>query len=462
MDLVTFVRTLVRRWYITVALIAVAIFGVWGYHEATDAYRVSTTVAVLDPLVARPGQFLQAQLAFDNVVSSHALAERVAKRLNDGTSADAVAGAVSVSIIPSISRMNTSPLYSVTVKNINKQRAIDLANVVIDEAKSLYAELNSADPTMVRQSFQTERDKAEGDLNAARDAWVRFQTDNDAFALPQRLSQQVALVSQLRTTRAQGLEPGTNTNVVVGATLTQARTELGRLSALEPEYSRLTFDLKLAQDQVSLIEGRVSDLSLAGTAAATLADSARQELSAARDRLSRAQTAYSAFQTREGVADLPSAIQSQLSLVNQLAVSQVGANTSAQTMQQQLDTEEQELRRLSGLEQQYNDLALKYGQAQGTVAQIQQREVDMIIGQTIPTAAFVRQLDSASVQSRLWFTFITYALGILVAILLALSTVYVLAYFERQPLTVDEVERDLGAPVLVRLPVARVPRAGRG
>jgi hypothetical protein len=198
MDFIVFLRTLVRRWYIVVALVLIGLLGVKVYFMWRGTEQASTTVAVLDPTLARPGFLMQAQIGFDSVLKSHALAERVAARLGDGTSANAVDGAVSVSLSRSLSPAFLSPLYVVKAKDKDKDRAILLANVAVEEARVLFGELNRPADGDVRAAFADEFELAAIDVRLTQDQLAKFQSDNDAFALPVRLAQQASLVSQLR------------------------------------------------------------------------------------------------------------------------------------------------------------------------------------------------------------------------------------------------------------------------
>jgi capsule polysaccharide export protein KpsE/RkpR len=212
--------------------------------------------------------------------------------------------------------------------------------------------------------------------------------------------------------------------------------------------------VKLAQDSVSQLETRLTDLSLAGTAAASVIATAQQELADARARLAAAQAAFSSFRSQAGVGDLPGAISTQAALVNQLVVSAAGGSANTAALQAALATEEQELQRLSRLEGQYNDYAFQVAQAQGRIATLQQRLLDISVGQTLPPEAQIKVLDSARIPSSFWRTVLPYGLAVVLSLLVALCVVYLLAFFEREPITVERIRHELGVPVLARVPSA--------
>jgi capsular polysaccharide biosynthesis protein len=474
MDLFTFVRALVRRWYITAILLVVALCGATIYRSKTDSYTAGATVAVLDPLISRPGLYLQAELSFDNIVTSHQLAERVAGRLHDGTTPDAVSSATSIETVKSLS-LSTSPLYIVKVKDRNKARAILLANTVVEESKALFTELNQTNPDDVTQSYASQTQKLQDNVNTARDRWISFEQDNDAFDLPDRLKDQETLVAQLRSVQSD-LKQGPAVIAALGlpqssipawsrssgpptsTALDEARAKLSRLTALEPEYSRLTSDLQLAQDQVKLLESRTSGASPGSAGGTSALDGTSQQLAAAQARESSAQAAYSAFQKQTGMPDLSAAIQSERAQMDQLALTEAATGTDGLSLQQEITSEQQELSRLGGLEQQYNDLELQYAQAQQQLTTLENSELTASIGDTIPVQSLVRQLDAATIQSNFWDTILKYALSLMAAVFLAVTIVYLLTFFEGSPLGVEELQRELGAPVLIRLPAATARR----
>ncbi len=62
-------------------------------------------------------------------------------------------------------------------------------------------------------------------------------------------------------------------------------------------------------------------------------------------------------------------------------------------------------------------------------------------------------MQDATIQGDLLFTLLTYGLAVFVAIFVALTAVYVLAYFEKLPPTLEDLEQALGRPVITRVPL---------
>ena len=257
MELDTFIRSLVRRWYIPVLLLGLAVLGVWTYHSYTEVKTATATVVVLTSSPA-PGEFVPAQFGFDAIDESSLLAERVAARLDDGTTAAELEGRIEVSLRIDPSQRSTTPMYIVSGKDADADRAILIANLATEEGKQLYGELNSFDREDVRLAFQEELDRAEADVRDARMDLVAFMTGNDAFALPTRASQQLALVSQLRLASLTGFQ----------SALAAEEAELERLLSLGPEYSRLTLALDNAEESQFGLEREVLSIVAGQTLAA--------------------------------------------------------------------------------------------------------------------------------------------------------------------------------------------------
>src|SRR6266545_441375 len=152
MELRHFWRTLAQWWIVPVSLVALSVAGVYAYHRIYGGEEAEATVAVLDPLVARPTTYGEAQIGFDAVMKSRQLAERVAKRV--GRTTDWVQGKLSVSVSSSLSPGSfASPLFNVRGKGDTAQEAQQLTMAATEEARLLYIELNTADPSVVRQTL---------------------------------------------------------------------------------------------------------------------------------------------------------------------------------------------------------------------------------------------------------------------------------------------------------------------
>ena len=455
MELDAYLRALVRRWYIPLLLLAVAVGSVWTYNTATRTNTAEATVALLFQLRISPGEFQTTQIGFDVLDESQELPERVASRLDDGTLPEDLEGKISVGIKARASQASSTLLYSVSAKDRDEDRAVLLANIAVEEARALFAELNSPQAKDVRAAFTSEVNRAEGEVASARELLNQFLVENDAYGLAQRLDLQVGLVSQLRllsqsmgTGSTVGGSPG-------GSSLAEARAELQRLVALEPEHSRIAFEVNLAGAAVARLETQLSALRVAGSDPTAIAE-AEGQLARAQERLASAQGDLSRFQTAHSVSSLTAGIQTQLAMVNQLVVSEAAGATSAVAIQEAAAAEEAELQRLAGLETRYSQLGEELDQAEIQLVRLENRILNIIVGQSLPAEVQIHVLEDAQIQSNLWWTAITYALGVLLALFFSFTAVYVLAFYEKAPPTVRELERRLGQPV-----IARVPRAAR-
>ena len=449
MELDDFIRALIRRWYIPVLLVILAVFGVWTYHKYTDQTTATATVVVLAPIPA-PGEFVAPQFGFDQIDESSELAQRVAARLNDGTSADELEGKISVSIRLDPNQRSTSPLYSISATDVDSDRAILIADLATEEAKDLYGELNTFDREDVRLAFQDEIDRAEAEVASARAELEVFLRENAAYALPTREAQQLTLVTQLELSNLRGGADDSSASDPNSPSVQEARAELGRLTALEPEYNRLKFEVDLAQSTVSRLESLVSSLEISGSEDDVA--SARAQLEAEQTRLAGAQNALGQFSSQNQVSNLSAAVQSQLALVNQLVVSQASASDSAASVQALLTTERAELERLTSLEPEYSRLTLAVENAEDTLVSVKRQVLSVVTNQTLPARAQVKIFDSAQVESNMFFVTLTYALGFTLALLLAISIVYLLAQFEKLPPSIKELEQTFNIPVTTQIP----------
>ncbi len=380
MELRLFMRSLLRWWFIPVAMLALGLGGVWFYHHLRDKAKASATVAILQTTAPAPGEYVPPQIGFDALADNQSLSERIAARLADGTTPRQIQDELSITLKSNLTRVNPSLLYNVTIEDPSKQRAIMIDNIAVDEAKNLFGEINTPDPKDVRQAFQAEMDSAQQDVTNARAAFTNFQSQNDAYALTQRRDRELSLISQLRmaqisSSASQPVAPGAD-----GPALAAARQELSRLTSLEPQYNQLTFDQGLAQSSVARLQQRVSDLQIAGSRdAAALAD-AQNQLADAQANLTATQDALSTFRSQNTIGELTSGIQSQMTLVNQLTVSNATSQAGADAINQAIAVEQAELDRLGTLEPQYDQLAGDLQKAQTQLASLEQRQQAIIAG----------------------------------------------------------------------------------
>ena len=447
MELDAYLRAIFRMWYVPLALLALAISGSWLYLNVTSEAEATATVAVLEPRAPVPGEFIAPRLGFDVIDESEELASRVASRLDDGTTAGELNGSISIKLKPTLDR---SPLYLVSASHEIEARAIEIANIAVEEATILYVEFNKPSLKDVRAAFQPELDRAEVDEAEARAALSRYVTENDAYSLPLRTDQQILLISQLRSSIYTAAGP--DASGTESAALASARSELQRLTSLGGEFDSLSFEADLASDAVIRLEVQVSQLTVSGGEDALSA--AEAELESARFRQSEAQAAFDAFKDEHGVSDLAGAIQPQLLRVNDLAIADASSLEGVDARQSALTIEEAELQRLMSLEPEYTKLELERTQAEDLRFTIEQQILGVVVAQTLPSESQVKLLESAVAVSGLWWAMITYTLAVMLAMFLSLTLIYLLAFFERTFPTAEELERQLGAPLLVRVPEA--------
>src|SRR5438477_2051490 len=130
MELSHYLTTLRRRWFVPLAFIAIALLGVFVLNRSTRLETAQANVSVLDPFVAAPGTYTQAQVPFDAIIKSDQLAARVAARMGKGT--ENLSGRFSVTVVPPLSGANLSPLYAVRGTDRDPHRAIALTNLAIE------------------------------------------------------------------------------------------------------------------------------------------------------------------------------------------------------------------------------------------------------------------------------------------------------------------------------------------
>jgi hypothetical protein len=151
----------------------------------------------------------------------------------------------------------SSRLYEVRVKARGRERAVQMANVTVEEARTLYFEQNSADVQAVRDSLTEENKRARAEVQTARDALTRFANNNNAISLTERLRRQIDLVASLRqqldvldsSEASSGI--GRRGSDALRASLGTEQKELDRLLQLSPEYDRLASELQAAETRVN-------------------------------------------------------------------------------------------------------------------------------------------------------------------------------------------------------------------
>ncbi|HEX5478301.1 MAG TPA: hypothetical protein VFY79_01135 [Dehalococcoidia bacterium] len=454
MEMRVFARALVRWWFLPVVMLAIALAGVIIYHRIRDKEHASSNVAIMQSYFPPPGEYVPPQLGFDALAGSQDLHARIANALHDGTTADQVGQMLSIDYQPKLNQPNPSPIYKVTIADTDRARAIKIDNIAVQEAKQLYGEINSPSAQDVASAFKTQTDAAQKKVDDARAALLDFEQKNDAFALSQRRDQEFGLIAQLRSAAVTASGRGATTDNGDGAALVAARVELNRLMALEPQYEQLTSDLTLASAARDRLSQRVSDLQIAGpSSAAQLAD-AQSQFTSVQATYGSALIALGDFQTANGISNLPAAVQGQTTMVNQLVVADATTRESAGAIDAAIGREQAELQRLLALEPQYDQLNLDLVNAESQRTSLSQHVLDVSIGQSLPASIQVRVLQDATIESNMVMTLLTYGLAIFLAVFVSLTAIYLLAYFEKMPASVEDIERVFGKPVIGRIPAA--------
>ncbi|HZK73372.1 MAG TPA: hypothetical protein VFD88_05170 [Clostridia bacterium] len=287
-----YLRTLKTYSYIPAALIVLGLIGVFMYQQIYGGQQAQATVAVLDPLTTRPAGYQQAQVTMDSVVHTQALDQLVGARINK--SPDWVAGHLSVSVVSTLSGLNVSPLYAIRGTAPTKAQALQLTNVAVEEARSLYIQLNTPDPADVALALAPQVKDAQTRTNAARAALAAFELKYNAIDLTTKIGSQRNLVSSLQLTYYQAQADTAASSVVgsyttyaaakarsdtLGAQLTAQNAVLTHLVSLEDQYGQLALALQVADgDLVSLQElqqGQINGQVLPLTADVKIVDGAQ-------------------------------------------------------------------------------------------------------------------------------------------------------------------------------------------
>lgn len=292
MELSTFFRSYRKHWFIPVALLGISLLGAFLYLRQFSTYEAMATVAVLDPLTARPGGYAQAQVTFDSVIKSQELASRVAKRL--GRDRSSVSGHLSTTIVPSLEAYNLSPVYAVFGRDKNSDDAMALTNAAAEEGRKFFLEVNAPDPQSIKDALSGQMTQAQAQLTAAINAYQDFMGANDAADLSARIAKQRDVVYSLHlaavVARAdqkgayasgswtQGVQAQYRANELEAA-LRPEQATLDKLVALELPYGIVAANLSKAQNQVDQLQqyelGTVTGQQLPFTAQIKIIDHAQ-------------------------------------------------------------------------------------------------------------------------------------------------------------------------------------------
>lgn len=271
MDLKLYFANVRRFWPIPLVLLLIGVGSAYGYLAWAPTSGAEATVAVLDPLNARPGGYTAAQVTMDAVVKSQELANRVALDVHEPASI--VHSRISVALLPALHPLNPSPLYAIRGKGKTQAKAIVLTNAAVAEAIKLYQELNRPDPEQARAVLSSEKAAAQADLSSARAALDKWERDNNATDYPILLAQQSQIVFNARmklhefeiyraglvanygsswqtTLDYRGIQAAIKEQQAV---INDEQRELNRLRSLQTKYAELSQVVALAQSRVGQV-----------------------------------------------------------------------------------------------------------------------------------------------------------------------------------------------------------------
>src|SRR6266540_3015591 len=182
MELRDYLRSMRRFWWVLLACFLVGILAAQIYTQSTFLDEAKASVAVLSPLVSgKASGSTEAQVSFDSIIRSDALAARVAKRMHEST--DTVSNNLSVTIDSgpgSQSTVITSPLYIIHGMDHGLDRAEKPVDIAVEEATRLYFKINATDGSDLKAAIAAQRDLVSGEVTSAQNAFDDFGIKNNA------------------------------------------------------------------------------------------------------------------------------------------------------------------------------------------------------------------------------------------------------------------------------------------
>lgn len=410
MQVSEFFVALRRFWYAALIGALVGAMCSFVYNQFTYLDQADAYVAVVSPKqAALTSGVTQAQVSFGSIVESYSLATIVAKDV--GEDPDTVYQNISVqpdvSLTSGASTAGDIPLLIVSARDHGIDRATWLVNTVVDEGRKLYIQVNGVDGAQVKSGLLDQQDQVQQNLSTAQAALAKFESDNNAVDLPNRLNAQQSKVDSLSLQVAQanaaqiGDYYGPNVSTSSSTTTSTQSTN---------NTTNSTGKSGTGTDSTGSSSSSGSD-----TLTTTTNTTQNNDVNAyARD--------YNRYQTLKG----------------------------------ELGTEQAELGRLQSLLGQYNQLQFQVDSAQKSVEDFNTQAQTLLIGQIIPAQDQIKILDPGRPHGQLLFLLLIYGLGAIAGLMLGIGTVYVLALVHKKPPTLEIVADTMAAPVLVR-----IPKAGR-
>lgn len=271
MEMQEFLHAWRRFWYVFAAFVVVGIGGALIYDNITYLDEAKTSVAVLSPLASsKTTGSAEAQVSFDAIINSDALASRVAARM--GEPEQTVVNNLSVSIYSGTGSSATnalSPLYIVHGYDHGRSRAALLVSTAVQEATQIYIRLNGTDGSDIKTGLATQQAQVQQGVAAAQGALGQFEKANNAYDLPNRIAAQRSQVGQLtvmldqsqasvagdqaaggsRTSSAYPYDQAKSSSLATQ--LSADQKELDRLTGLLPEWNRLDTNVSAAEGQLA-------------------------------------------------------------------------------------------------------------------------------------------------------------------------------------------------------------------
>lgn len=284
---------------------------------------------------------------------------------------------------------------------------------------------------------------------------LTFETQHKAWKLDSQIDAQIGLVNGLRQASVgatAGATAGTSQPGDATANLAQAQAELDRLRGLLDQYNTLAFNVALAQSAVNQIASHQNDLALTNQPDVTAA--AQKAQADAQAKLTQARQALTAFQTANGIDDLPSNLSNQLSLVSSLRRDSLIASANSRAINDALTKENNNLQAMLALLPQYTDLTTHVTVAQGQLGQLEAQKIGEIVSRMVAPNVQVKVLDSAHLQVGSALAAIIPVVGLLLGAGVGLVLVYLFTYFDRSPRVAADAADITGLPVLAHVPDA--------
>lgn len=453
MELHRYLQVLWARWYDVLLLMLIGLAGTFTYLQWNAGYKARTTVAVLEPTVAKALSGQAATVTFAAVAQSYQVADRVVRRLGLNLDPGRLQSKIDVKLSRSLVPNVATPLYTVTVEGKDEPTALALANAVVDESRALFTEMNTLRPEEVAVTLSGMEKDLQARITDARKVLHQFEDDNKAWRLPALIEGQTALVSSLTQAAAANQDSaaavGQYRSALAGS-VGAANSELSRLQSLKTQHDDLAFRVGLGSSTVAQLTARMNDATLAGDQGAR--DAVVAQLAGEQRNLEAARQQLTGFERQNGVVNVDAEVNSQMALINELRRQQTTAITPSGSVQQRAQTERAELDRLVALRPDYERLAADVDRAGAELGQFTARRLDMMVSGAVSPTAFIKPLDAAQIQSSFLLDIIFYTLGAVAGFVAGLLLIYVIAYFDRVPRTTEEVHDLLGVPVFGRVP----------